>query len=201
MNNYEYIIACLPILNYGDPQKELPDAFAIAEAIKNQCSVKDGKLIDFLRSGFNPEQMDEDFYLKAISHDNSFIRGYFSYDLSVRNAKVDFINRSLGRPSDTDIVLSEYRENEQFDDACLVNSILENPDILSRERGLDELMWKRIDELTKLNFLDINTILAFIAKLQIVGRWLRLNEETGRELFRQFVRDIRQTYDNKKNSI
>lgn len=201
MNNYEYIIACLPVLQYGDNQCFQSDAYALSEAIKAQCSDKDGKLIDFLRRGFNPEQMDESFYKEATSHRNAFIKGYFSYDLNVRNAKVDFINESLERPSDTDIVLPERREDEIFDDANLVHSILENTDMLERERALDQLMWDRIDDLTKLNFLDIDTILGFIAKLEIVGRWLRLNEQTGRELFRQFVQDIRQTYDNKKNAI
>lgn len=201
MNNYEYIIACLPVLNYGETQRELPDAYALTESIRSQCSERDGKLIDFLRSGFNAEEMNEDFYKKALSHRNSFIRGYFSYDISVRNAKVDFINKAFGRPALTDIMLPERREDEIFDDLDKVCRILEGKDMLERERGLDELMWQRIDELTRLDFFNINTILGFIAKLQIVGRWLRLNEQTGRELFRQFVQDIRQTYDNKKNEI
>jgi len=201
VNNYEYIIACLPVLQYGDVQCELPDAYALSEDIRNQCSKRDAELIDFLRTGFNGEEMNEDFYLKALSHGNVFIREYFSYDLNVRNAKVDFINKSFGRPADTDIILPERRENELFDDLGTVNSILDSKDMLARERGLDELMWQKIEELTKLEFFSINTILGFIAKLQIVGRWLRLNEQTGRELFRQFVQDIRKTYDNKKNSI
>ena len=43
----------------------------------------------------------------------------------------------------------------------------------------------------------IDQILGFVAKLQIVARWLRLDPQTGRELFRQLVEEIR----NNKKSI
>lgn len=62
-------------------------------------------------------------------------------------------------------------------------------------------MWKKIDEITSLDILDLDLILGFIAKLQITDRWLKLDEATGREMFRKIVTGIRQTYDNKKNNI
>lgn len=80
-------------------------------------------------------------------------------------------------------------------------AVLENGDILRRERGLDDLMWKRIDEITVMDVFDIEAILGFIAKLKIIDRWDRLDPETGRELFRKLVEEIRSTYDNKKNNM
>ena len=48
---------------------------------------------------------------------------------------------------------------------------------------------------------DIEAILGFIAKLKIIDRWDKLDPETGRELFRKLVEEIRSTYDNKKNNM
>ena len=62
-------------------------------------------------------------------------------------------------------------------------------------------MWKRIDEITVMDVFDIEAILGFIAKLKIIDRWDRLDPETGRELFRKLVEEIRSTYDNKKNNM
>ena len=75
--------------------------------------------------------------------------------------------------------------------------VLQGTDILARERGLDELMWARIDEIVGLQVFTIDAILGFAAKLQIIARWLKLDPETGRELLRRLVDEIR----NNKNSI
>ena len=199
MNNYEYIIACLPVLDSADPAGL--DVSAVLSEIRSQCSESDNRLIDFLLQGFDSDSLCEEFYLKALSHHNGFIRGYFAYDLDVRNTKVDYLNGALGRPAGTDIVLPERREEHLFEDLDAVNAVLNREDILERERGLDDLMWDKTDELTKLDFFNIESILGFIARLQIVHRWLKLDEQTGRELFRKLVEQIRKTYDNRKNTI
>lgn len=61
-------------------------------------------------------------------------------------------------------------------------------------------MWQKIDEITISDVFDIEFILGFLAKLNIIGRWLKLDPETGRTMFRQLVDDIRKTYDNKKQN-
>lgn len=198
MNNYEYIIACLPDLRRDGIAIDVP---AVMDSIVGPCSKADRKLVDFLLEGFNGDSLDEDFYKRALSHKNRFIREYFSYDLDVRNAKVDFLNSSLGRPAGQDTMFPARYEVNAFDDRDKVDAILSGNDILERERGLDGLMWDRIDDITRMDVFNFDIILAFMAKLQITGRWLKLDEQTGRELFRKLVADIRQTYDNKKNNI
>ena len=76
--------------------------------------------------------------------------------------------------------------------------MLAGNDIIARERGLDLLMWNHIEESTVHDFFDIDAILAFTAKLKIIDRWDKLDPQTGAELFRRMVTDIRATYDNKK---
>ena len=38
-------------------------------------------------------------------------------------------------------------------------------------------------------------------RLKITDRWLKLDEKTGKELFRKLVDEIRSTYDNKKQNL
>ena len=83
---------------------------------------------------------------------------------------------------------------EDFEDAARVAEVLSGTDILARERGLDALLWERIDSLTVMHVFDLDLILGFAARLQIVNRWLRLDEATGRELFEKMVRDIKANY-------
>jgi hypothetical protein len=95
------------------------------------------------------------------------------------------------------LVLDEEAEPREFEGFKQVMSVLEGEDILERERGLDDLMWAKIDEIVGLQVFTLDAILGFTAKLQIIARWLKLDPETGRELFRRLVDEIR----NNKNSI
>ncbi len=190
MNNYVYIVSCLPVLT---PDATL-DADAVIEDVLSQCSERDRETISFLLDGFDGEKLSADFYRKALSHPSAFIRGWFGYDLDVRNAKARYLNRAFGRPEEMDTVVLGEDEEREFDDAPLLQGILSTEDILGREKALDDLAWKKIDELTVFDYFDLDAILGFLAKLKITDRWLKLDPATGRELFRRFTEEVRATF-------
>ena len=190
MNNYVYIVSCLPVLT---PDATL-DADAVIEDVLSQCSERDRETISFLLDGFDGEKLSADFYRKALSHPSAFIRGWFGYDLNVRNAKARYLNRAFGRPKEMDTVALAEDEEREFDDAPLLQGILSTEDILGREKALDDLAWKKIDELTVFDYFDLDAILGFLAKLKITDRWLKLDPATGRELFRRFTEEVRATF-------
>lgn len=193
MNNYEYIIAGLPLLQQDG--RENPDTEAILADIREQLSTRDILTLDLLLDSYDPEKLDADLYLKAAASSNKFIRNFFELDLGVRNAKVEYLNRTLGRPEGTDVlVLDPEKENAEFEQKGEVDAILEGSDILARERGLDDFYWKAVDTLTVMDVFDLDIILAFVVKLKLVERWLRLDEATGRELFRKLVKEIKENF-------
>ena len=201
MNNYEYIIAGLPVLQHGTGRGGGVDADGLLAEIRSQLSARDNALLDFLLSGFEGDNLNADFYAKALKSRNRFIRSYFAYDLKLRNTKVEWINRTLSRPEGQAVVSpGDAGWDPEFEGRAEIDAVLSGSDILGRERGLDELMWQRIEEITLSDLFDIELILAFAAKLKIVDRWEKLDPETGQKFFRKLVQDIRATYDNKKNS-
>lgn len=194
MNNYYYIVASLPVLSHEwKPGAETPQS--IRQDILEQCSGKDRQLVMLLEDGFVDGNLTPDFYRTALAHRNRFIREYFRFDLSVRNAKVRYLNRALGRDPEKDtVVLDEDATEEMFDEASSLDTILHGKDILERERGIDDLIWGKIDDLTTYDYFDIEAILGFLAKLHIVERWYTLDEQTGREMFRKLVDEVRGTF-------
>ncbi len=201
MNNYEYIIASLPDITTGYRFGEkTPDDYI--EEIVSLCSEKDKATIAFLMDGYKDENLNAGFYSTALLHKNAFIREYFRFDLNVRNAKVRYLNRALGRPADKDVLtfgedanpkVQEFLQ-EDFAEAVALEAVFSQKDILSRERGIDDLMWEKISNMTLFNYFDINVILAFITKLNIVARWFKLDEQTGREMFKKLVDEVRGTF-------
>lgn len=194
MNNYYYIIAGLPVLSHEwKPGEQTPEI--IRQEILEQCSEKDRVVIGLLESGFVDENLTADFYRTALAHKNRFIREYFRFDLNVKNAKVRYLNEALGRDPKKDvIVLDEEAPQEVFEEAAKLDTILHGNDILERERGIDDLMWEKIEDMTTYDYFDIEAVLAFLARLHIVERWYILDEKTGREMFRKLVDEVRGTF-------
>ncbi len=191
MNNYEYIIAGLPDIGPDWKGADNETVDSILCDIREQCSTMDNKLIDILLDGFQDDQLNQDFYQNVFKLRNRFLRRYFRFDLQVRNAKVRYLNKALGRPADTDIFMDLQ---EDFDESQKLDTILNTNDILERERGLDGLMWIKVDELTTFHNFDIDVILGFIAKLHIVSRWLNLDSKSGKEMFARLVNEVRGSY-------
>lgn len=201
MANYEYIIASLPDITTGWKFGEKSPQDYIEEIV-SLCSEKDKELIDFLMSGYMEENLNADFYAKALIHKDRFISEFFRFDLNVRNAKVKYLNKALERPADKDVLTFPEDAPQdvldaagaEFEEAGSLDAVLNAGDILTRERGIDDLVWEKISDLTTFNYFDIDAILGFIAKLNIVARWYKLDEQTGREMFKRLVDEVRGTF-------
>lgn len=198
MNNYEYIVASLPVIEPGSRLGSSSAANAITNDIREQLSNKDNALVTMLLDGFNPEKLNAGFYRACIGSGSRFLREYFLFDLFLRNTKVEYLNASLGRPEGKDVLLLEELEDYEFEQKEEIVEILSGTDIIGREKGLDMAIWEHVEEVTTMDVFDMDAILGFIARLKIIDRWDKLDPETGAELFRRLIKEIRATYDNKK---
>ena len=206
MSNFEYIISSLPYLTMDFKYAGQAGFNSVISDIKRDLDEKDQGLVEFLLKGFSEKDLDADFYAAALRQRNRFLREYFRFDLNLRNAKVRYLNAQLGRELDQDVMTGEDPEAEdvdidgfrftggEFEEALKVDNILADKDLVSREKGLDDLLWDKIDSLAIFHYFDIEAVLAYIAKLRIVTRWLKLDEEVGRDVFRRLLKDVRGTY-------
>ena len=202
MNNYVYIIAGLPDFtpDWKQGEKSIDDYL---DQVKELLSAKDNAVLDFIMKGFDKEQLGLEFYKEAFAHRLGFIREFFRFDFDVRNQKVRYLNHALGRDAEKDVLKMTDPEAEEngieqeepeFKESEKLQAILEKNDILSRERGIDDLYWDKIDELTLFDYLNFDKILGVIVKMMIIRRWLVLDEQTGREMFKKLVDEVRGTF-------
>ena len=191
MNNYEYIISSLPAISLDWKFGEGTSFDTYVGWIKSQLSGSDIKVVDRLLDGFKDENLTKEFYEAALKDSDRFLKEYFTFDLNVRNGKARFLNKAFERPLDQDTIMLDTGE---FAESTRLEEALNAPDLLSRERGLDSLMWDKINEITTFNYFDLDAILGFIARLRIIGRWFALDEKTGREMFLRLVDEVRGTF-------
>lgn len=162
------------------------------EWIASQLDASDIEKMRIVTDGFKGENLSRDFYLRALSGKDGFIRKFFTADLNLRNAKVEYLNRELGRPAGKDIMQIDGLGEDS--DADRINAIFTGRDLLERERSIDRYLWDKADEITLFESFTLGKVLAIVVKLCIIERWLSLDPETGRSMLHKLTDDMRGTY-------
>ncbi len=189
MENYVYIVAGLPELTSGFESSGF-DYAATKESIMELLSEKDRQLVELMEEGFDENTLGADFYAKAAESKNRFIREYFDFDGRLRNMKVNYLAKRLGKESDPYLVNFEEAD---FEEEKQIHDILENADFVEREQKMDELKWEKASDIARMDYFNMNAILAFLVKAKTVQRWAELDKEKGEEMFRKLVKEIRGT--------
>jgi hypothetical protein len=164
---------------------------AAVQVFESTRGLKNGDLVEFeekmLEATLGPGLLSSSY--DGLQNDLTTMDGVFLKRGEYTDPLKDVL--SLVDPADDELATAEERE---FKEAGKLQTILEGKDILARERAIDDLYWEKIDELTLFNYLDFEAILGVVVKMMIIQRWLKLDEQTGREMFRRLVEEVRGTF-------
>ena len=189
MDNYVYIVAGLPELTSGFETTGF-DYAALKESVMELLSEKDQQLVELMEEGFDEQTLGADFYAKAAESKNRFIREYFDFDGRLRNMKVQYLAKRLGKDGNAflvDLPEADFEEGKQIEE------ILADADFVKREQKMDELKWEKASDIARMDYFNMNAILAFLVKAKTVQRWAELDTAKGEEMFRKLVKEIRGT--------
>jgi hypothetical protein len=192
MDNYVYIVAGLPELTSGFENTGF-DYAAVKESIMELLSEKDQQQVELMEEGFDEKTLGADFYDKAAKSKNRFIREYFDFDGRLRNLKVDYLAKRLGKESEPYLV---NLEEADFEEEKPIQDILADADFVDREQRMDNLKWEKASDIARMDYFNMNAILAFLVKAKTVQRWAELDPEKGEEMFHKLVKEIRGTNAN-----
>jgi hypothetical protein len=148
------------------------------------------------------------YYEHVKNFPNSFLRNWFDFDLNLRNivAGINIRKHKLKGDKyfigDDNVVqavkkstLKDFGLGNDFEQMDRLINIQENDNLLERERAMDIMRWEFLDELNTFNYFTIEVILAYIIKLQMVQRWLEMDYETGRQMFRRLLDQLENSYE------
>ena len=191
MDNYVYIVAGLPELTSGFESTGF-DSAALKESIMELLSERDQQLVALLEEGFDEDALGAEFYTKAAASNNHFIREYFDFDGRLRNMKVNYLAKRLGKKGEDYVV--ELPEAD-FEEGKQIEEILADADFVQREQKMDELKWEKASDIARMDYFNMNAILAFMVKAKTVQRWAELDAAKGEEMFRKLVKEVRGTFE------
>lgn len=139
---------------------------------------------------------------------NEFLRSWFEFDLHIRNIFSAFNIRKyklskegawIGDNEITDALKrSSLKDFGLSNDFPLMEKLLtidEDMNSMEKERSLDMLRWDYLNELNTFNYFTIEVLLAFVIKLLMVERWMLLDPETGKKMFKQIISELETSYE------
>jgi hypothetical protein len=173
---------------------------------------------DFLEHGETPKIFWED-HLSTLYYNfllyktkNRFLKDWCELNMNIRNILTTLSARRDGVEYDYLIVggneVSQWLRTQQnpahgisefIDYYEFVREIDEIPDLIQKEQRIDEYLWEWIEENTFFHYFDVEKIMGYIFKLQIIERWRLLDAEKGGEIFKNIVKnlkDIPKLYEN-----
>ncbi|MFW5944153.1 MAG: DUF2764 family protein [Bacteroidota bacterium] len=151
------------------------------------------------------------FYDYVFSFRDQFLNDWFTFEMHVTNVLIglncrefekdtgeeligdNFVTEAINKSSAKDFGLAPI-----LDYVGQVISIAENDNLLAREKSLDQFRWDQLDEFTRFHYFSLEVILAYTIKLQMVYRWMKLDEQTGRELFKQLIEELKESFEFSK---
>lgn len=144
------------------------------------------------------------YYAYVRGKDKGFLSRWFALNQTLRNVMVIHTCKALGWDASTYVVgqthieqqllSSKARDYDLSDDVPEIGrmvQIAEEADITKRERMIDALKWEWLEEECFGKVFDIDSLLAYYLRLQILERWTRLNAEAGEATFRQIVHGLK----------
>ncbi len=206
-----------------DPRGSItPDMFAeLAKQLKEQEIFKDERFPDYFRefipaflndkpifSGLSWEDQLTTLYLNAsIKCRNRFIAEWFEFNLAITNIFTAINSRNFSIDLSGTIVgtseLAETIRNSNAKDFGIapifsyldeVMRIADETNLLEREKKTDLLKWSWIEENSFHHYFSIENIFAYLLQSEILERWINLNHETGSKVFKDFIDQLRGSF-------
>lgn len=198
-----------PALTTVYPEKVLEDE--IQEPDKLIPAYLREFILDFkeehLRYDLSPENvlswMYYDYMMQA---DNLLVKRYAEFSMNLKNLVTALNARKYGIDVAKEVIgnndfavalrtsnTKDFGLGMDYPYVEKVIALMENDNLVERERGLDLILWNFLDEAVIFEYFSLERVISYMLRLMIVERWSRMTSESGRRIFMEMVERFRQS--------
>ena len=144
-------------------------------------------------------------YYKACEGSKSrLLREWAKCDRTIRNIIAATVARSQGIAIETVVVGEDSAVESLLRSSAadfglraelpyveaLVSAVSDERNFIEKERKIDNIRWAELSELSTFDYFDLNAVVAYLAKMNMVARWASLDRKVGREMFDRLVAEL-----------
>ena len=140
------------------------------------------------------------YYAYAMKCGNDFLSSWFEFNLHVNNILVALTARKFKMEveplivGDTEVCQAlrssnarDFGLSSEVDYLEQVMKISEITDLVEREKKIDQLRWKWMEDKTFFEYFTLERLYVFLLQTDIIERWLTLDKEKGNQMFRNII--------------
>ncbi|NMA72692.1 MAG: DUF2764 family protein [Bacteroidales bacterium] len=144
------------------------------------------------------------YYNYAQKCKNKFVSIWFEFNLNIKNIlialsgrrhKMDVSDSILGDNSIAKALrtstVRDFGLTEQFEFVEELLKIDEIHQLMEREKRVDELRWKWMENVTLTDYFTIERLFVFLVQISMIERWNLLDSEKGNHLFRGIIDSLK----------
>lgn len=178
---------------------------AIAEVVKRYNDADDEERDDEVALDDRFERaVFEAYYLGLEKSKCSFLKAWGEFDRNLRNIAAAVAAREANR-SIADVVVGKGEVVEQLTRSSaadfglrgelqyidsVIAAVSDERNIVEKERKIDAIRWAEAEDIVVFDFFNINYILSYLVKVNIVARWNMLSPEVGRRMLERLMQEL-----------
>ncbi|MDE5579734.1 MAG: DUF2764 domain-containing protein [Alistipes sp.] len=181
---------------------QLPEELARVVRAYNDPEGEDAETVDtarpFARSLFAA------YYDLCERRGSRFLRAWAAFDRNLRNLTAAIAARAAGRPVEEatvgggDVVEQLQRSSAAdfglrgelgYIDAVIA-AVGDEQNLVEKERRIDLIRWNEALELAAFDYFDIDAVLSYLVRVDIVARWTQFDPVRGREMFARLLAEL-----------
>lgn len=144
------------------------------------------------------------YYSECARSSSRFLRQWSAFDRNLRNIMAAVAARVAGRPVEEGVVgggdvAEQLRRSSAADFGlrgelpwidAVIAAVNDEANLVEKEHKIDLIRWNESTELAAFDYFDIDAILSYLVRVNIVARWTRLDERRGREMFGRLLAEL-----------
>lgn len=178
---------------------------AVSEVVKRYNEADDEERDDEVALNDRFERaVFEAYYLGLEKSKCSFLKAWGEFDRNLRNIAAAVAAREANR-SIADVVVGRGEVVEQLTRSSaadfglrgelqyidsVIAAVSDERNIVEKERKIDAIRWAEAEDIVVFDFFNINYILSYLVKVNIVARWNMLSPEVGRRMLERLMQEL-----------
>lgn len=146
----------------------------------------------------------EAYYAECAASSSRFLRAWSLFDRNLRNLTAAVAARAAGRAIE-EVVVGEGEVADQLRRSsaadfglrgelpwidAVIAAMNDEANLVEKEHKIDVVRWNESVALTAFDYFNIDAILAYLVRVNLVARWARLDVRRGREMFERLMSEL-----------
>ena len=177
----------------------------VAKVVKSYVEADDEERDEEVTLDASFERAIFDAYYRDLAASKTpFLKAWGAFDRNLRNIAAAIAAREAGRVV-ADVVVGDGDIVEQLKRSSaadfglrgelpyvdsVISAVSDEKNIVEKERKIDAIRWAEAESITVFDFFNINFILSYLVKVNIVARWTLLSPEVGRDMLNRLIKEL-----------